>query len=189
MVSRVLDCAAAVQECMLYALLKSEQLVQASRSGSSGAGLSPEAQRYCMEILEAVLSQTVLPAASSATVDAATAALAADVLVSTAGALAGAVSAAAPAPRLQQLLKLAGSYLSFAVQQSLEQAEGGADLEKLKQEIGGKAAVGFERVGAVVAALADAAAGQQVGGSEGASRGVLRDVGDAGRGRSQLAPC
>lgn len=141
-------------------------------------------QRFSKEVLEAVLPQTVLPAATSEGGDASVADLAAGVLAGAAARLA-AGSAAPAAPRLALLLRLAGSYLSFAAQQSLEQgslerAVGGEEAAKtLEQELGKQlgqpsSGVAFERVAALAGALAGAVGAQQVRGRAAGNAGPRR---------------
>lgn len=137
-----------LQECLLYALLKSESLSSAAGSSGPGEAAAPasppgsprgpgslprEVQRYCMEILEAVLPQTVLPAATSGSSEAAVAGLAAEVLAGAVARLAGSAAGAPESAKLQLLLKLVGSYLAFACQQALEQAAPGADPRTQEQ--------------------------------------------------------
>lgn len=157
------------QECLAYPLLRAEQL---AGEGSTSAGSlavqegGSAVQQYCMEIMEAVLPQTLLPAAISESSDGLTADLAAAALRGVASRLAGTAggsggSAGEASQPLRLLLKLAGSFLSFAVQQSLEQGVEGVDPQVLEQGLGG-GLVCFDRASGLVEQLADAAGEQQV---------------------------
>ncbi|GAB4820968.1 hypothetical protein N2152v2_008014 [Parachlorella kessleri] len=177
------------KECLVYALLKAELLTQGSvappadsstTSGSSSVDyqLPSRAQQFCREILDAVLPQTVLPAATALGGDAGLAELALGALCGPVATLAGtagpATPAGAPPAKLRLLLQVVGGYLTSAAKRSVALQQGQQQQGQQEQElhrqiqdrqegrVPERAAVAFERVTGLVTALADAAGSQQV---------------------------
>ena len=125
--------AAAYQECLLYALLRSEQLAAVNSEGgdleqAAAATATTAGAVYCSQLLDAALPPTVLATATSAEEAGSSAAqAAAQVLTGVVSRLtkpAGADKAATgPEPRLDALLEVLGRYCVQAVQAELSIAD------------------------------------------------------------------
>lgn len=160
----------AFQDCLLYALLKSEQLAAVGGGSSEAAAAAPETaeppaeaqppataqQQYCSELLQAAVGQLLMPAvaASAASPDAAAAPEAEAVLTGIIARLGQRSATAASRERLEQLLQLVGSSLAAALRQALG---AGVQPKQEQPQQGGSASEVCERAAALVAALGQAA--------------------------------
>eukprot|EP00887_Chlorella_sp_A99_P002776 scaffold6.g2776.t1 len=159
--------AACFQDCLLYALLRADQLAANRGGGGGGAACAvadapasaPEAEggaEYGRQLLEAVLPATLLPAATSAGAPPAAPAAAAGILAAAVRRLAQPGGGGGQAQQLDALLQVVGAHLSAAVQSALEaaaprqdeQQQGG---EAAQEQRGGEAAQQAEAEGAAAA--------------------------------------
>ncbi len=122
--------AQAFQDCLLYALLKANQLA-AVNGGAEATGPAAEkvddgeaaGQKYCSDLLQQALPAQLMPAVLGAPAEQAQAAEAAAVLAGVAGKLGQPSASSSSRQRLEQLLSVVGSCTAAAVREALHGSE------------------------------------------------------------------
>jgi hypothetical protein len=139
-----LAAAAAFQDCLLFALLRSPTLAAVGSDGSGNGG-EAAGQVYCSELLQAALGQVLMPAALGGA--AAAEWEAETVLTGAVAKLSQPAASSSTKQRLDLLLQQAGGSLAAALQEALAGSEqqAGSSSERL------------DRLAALVAALDQAA--------------------------------
>ena len=145
-----LAAAAAFQDCLLFALLRSPKLAAVGSDGSSsGDGGEAAGQQYCSELLQAALGQVLMPAALGGMAAAEWQAEA--VLTGAVAKLSQPAASSSTKQRLDLLLQQAGGSLAAALQEALAGSEqqAGTSSSSSSQRL--------DRIAALVAALDQAA--------------------------------